>query len=289
MYYYIYLTTNTVNGKKYIGQHATEDLNDGYIGSGAFIKQAIKKYGKENFKKEILEFAEDRETLNKLEIEYIKKYNAAKDRSFYNLTEGGEGVLGYTWSDERKEEASKRAKEDYIAGRRVAKGMPGELNPMFGRRGPLNPKFGTKASDETRKKLSQVVKEQYENGRVPPMLGKHWSDEVKKKISESHRGKWTGKDNPNYENHWSQEQRDKMSKYRKENGTCAGGKNGRAKAVECIETGIVYECATYASKEYHCDRHWIIDCCNGERELAGNVHWKYASNANTVPSEQETA
>lgn len=51
------------------------------------------------------------------------------------------------------------------------------------------------------------------------------------------------------------------------------------------ENGIVYECATYASKELHCCRHQIIDCCLGKRETVKGYHWKYASQANTVPSE----
>lgn len=48
--YYVYLTTNLVNNKKYIGQHYGE-VTDSYIGSGSILKKAIEKYGKNNFKK----------------------------------------------------------------------------------------------------------------------------------------------------------------------------------------------------------------------------------------------
>ena len=54
MFYTIYKITNNVNGKYYIGKHQTKDLNDGYMGSGKFIKRAIEKYGVKNFTKEII-------------------------------------------------------------------------------------------------------------------------------------------------------------------------------------------------------------------------------------------
>lgn len=86
--YFIYMTTNLVNGKKYIGQHYGEE-NDLYLGSGTLLNRAILKYGKENFKRKILEFT-TKEKVNEREKYYIALYNAFESDAFYNLTPGGE-------------------------------------------------------------------------------------------------------------------------------------------------------------------------------------------------------
>ena len=56
-FYYVYQITNKINGKIYIGQHSTLDIEDGYFGSGRVLRLALKKYGKESFTKEVLNFA----------------------------------------------------------------------------------------------------------------------------------------------------------------------------------------------------------------------------------------
>jgi group I intron endonuclease len=80
----IYKTTNLINGKSYVGQQSTDIKT--YLGSGKILEFAIKKYGVENFKKEIIEECLTREELNKREIYWIKKLNPD-----YNLHPGGYG------------------------------------------------------------------------------------------------------------------------------------------------------------------------------------------------------
>lgn len=87
----IYKIINKVNGKMYIGQHITDDLDDGYMGSGKVIKLAIRKYGEEAFTKEWLEFAENAEDLNYLERMYVNEEWLARPDT-YNLVLGGSGA-----------------------------------------------------------------------------------------------------------------------------------------------------------------------------------------------------
>ena len=90
MYGYIYETTNLVNGKKYIGQHASKTFDVTYHGSGLVFIKALKKYGKDNFKTRILEECSTESELNEKEIYYIDKFNAVADSNYYNTSFGGE-------------------------------------------------------------------------------------------------------------------------------------------------------------------------------------------------------
>jgi hypothetical protein len=66
-YHYIYKTTCNVNGKYYIGMHSTDNLEDGYMGSGKRLWNSINYHGKETHVKEILEYCKSREELVDLE------------------------------------------------------------------------------------------------------------------------------------------------------------------------------------------------------------------------------
>lgn len=178
-YNYIYLIKNNINQKIYIGKHSTDNLDDGYMGSGRLIKKAIQKYGLENFTKEYLAFCDTEEKLNWLERFYIKKYKARE--AGYNLTDGGEGMLNP--KSEIREKLSNSHK--------------GEKNPMFGKhrseeikrkisaakkgkhihKGENNPFYGKEHSEETKQKISDAMK------------GKTFSEETKRKISASKKGK----------------------------------------------------------------------------------------------------
>lgn len=89
-YHYLYKTTNLINNKFYFGMHSTSNLEDEYLGSGKRLRYSIRKYGKENFKIEHLEFFETREQLIEAEIKLINE-NLLKDPLCMNLRLGGDG------------------------------------------------------------------------------------------------------------------------------------------------------------------------------------------------------
>ena len=162
-YNYIYLIKNNINQKIYVGKHSTNNLDDGYMGSGILIKKAITKYGIENFTKEYLAFCDNEDTLNYLEKFYIKKYNAKE--CGYNLSDGGEGVLNPKLEIREK----------------LSNAHKGEKNPMFGKH----------RSEETKRKISAAKKGKHNNnkGENNPFYGKKHSEETKQKISNAMKGK----------------------------------------------------------------------------------------------------
>ena len=139
MEHVIYRITNMINGKKYIGKHSTTDVYDGYFGSGIAIKQAINKYGIDNFKKEIICYCDNEEELKEME-----KYHIKKEGTFskgYNLTLGGEGILGYKHTEDSIRKASDSRKRYYEENpemrekiSEMAKKRVGKLNPFYGRK-----------------------------------------------------------------------------------------------------------------------------------------------------------
>ena len=181
-YYGIYKITNLLNGKMYIGQHTTSNLDDGYMGSGVIITKAIKKYGVENFRKEWLMFCEDEEELNYMERVFVDQ--TWVDRSdTYNIALGGDCK---TWTDEIRKNHSYVMNKPEVKAKYSGENAPmkrPEVRAKF--IGANNPNYGKPRSEETRKKISEAKR------------GKHLSEETRRKMSEARKGrvapnlKWT--------------------------------------------------------------------------------------------------
>lgn len=101
IYYTIYQTTNLINGKIYIGKHQTTNLDDGYLGSGTRFNHALKKYGKENFKKEILFIFDNVKEMNEKESELVNE-SFVRRPDTYNITLGGNGSWHHIHTPEGK-------------------------------------------------------------------------------------------------------------------------------------------------------------------------------------------
>lgn len=97
----IYKTTNLINNKIYIGQDSKNNPN--YYGGGLKIKYAIKKYGKQNFQKTILEYCDSYELLNSREQYWILTYNSINPSIGYNIDVGGNGPIDrQRWLENKK-------------------------------------------------------------------------------------------------------------------------------------------------------------------------------------------
>lgn len=92
-YYLVYKITNLITRKYYIGAHETHDIADGYMGSGLYIKRAIKKYGVENFRKEVIAECSSSRDMFQMEAELVELHEMS-----YNIMPGGCGGWSYARS-----------------------------------------------------------------------------------------------------------------------------------------------------------------------------------------------
>lgn len=91
MYGYIYKIINNINGKIYVGKREKSTFDESYWGSGKYITNSIKKHGKENFSREIIEWCNNRESLYEKEKYWIRTLNTQDINIGYNITAGGDG------------------------------------------------------------------------------------------------------------------------------------------------------------------------------------------------------
>lgn len=177
----IYKAVNKINGNTYIGK-TVNTLNyrkSGHINAAlkrnnnTYFHKAIRKYGKENFEWSVIQTCITENHLNLAEQAYIELYKI-KGIKLYNMTEGGEGTVGFKPSKETRKNMSKRTS--------------GENNPMYGKKGHLAPSFGKPGtmlgknqSDESKEKIRQAL------------IGRVFSEKHRKKLSlsgiEKHKGK----------------------------------------------------------------------------------------------------
>lgn len=163
MYGFIYITTNNITGKKYIGKRKYTPGWENYLGSGIHLRNSLLKYGRTNFKKEIIDFAENEEELALKEKEWISKFNAIESSNFYNIAEGGIGGNTYIGKTEQ---------EIKIIGKKISLSVKGKT----GNSGEKNGMYGKKHTQETIDKISSS------------RAGKKVDDKQREALSERTRG-----------------------------------------------------------------------------------------------------
>lgn len=142
--YTIYKTICKSNGKIYVGQHKTKEINDGYLGSGKLIRRAISKYGIDDFEKQILEVVETFEEATIKEEYYIQLYDSTNPDIGYNITKYAWG--GQPHTDESKLKISRKL-------------------------------FGRKLSEQTKQKMSKPkapFSDEHKKNMAESRKGKSW-------------------------------------------------------------------------------------------------------------------
>jgi len=210
MRYSIYKITNRLNNKIYIGAHATKNINDNYMGSGTVLKKAFKKYGIENFDKDILYTLETEEEMYNKEAELVNE-SFIKREDTYNLKLGGIG--GWTYINKNKLNQTEKAKKASLKNLEKAN----EKNRELVSKG-LHRK-GFTHSKETKEKMSKNQNRKH-MGEANPSYGKKWfnkegknklilEEDFEKYISEGwvrgmnqKKADIKGKANPSYGKKW---------------------------------------------------------------------------------------
>lgn len=316
----IYKITNLINNKIYIGKTARDfecrlnehfstkalerDVNSGRDNS--YLHKAILKYGKNNFKYEIIDTALDAEELNQKEKFWIKHF---KDLGFllYNLTDGGDGVVGYHHTDGTKKIISNSSSNRTFVNNGVdnkflkyedAVRLVEDEGWVFGN---LNADRDVYKTDRFREKSSKANKGRlrynngekcisiwpdeveyyeslgYKRGSLPPSVKWSWytNGEVSKKVQEKDEQAYIDKG-------WYRGRSSISMNITSENRSRGAKKIGeklklKGKPIRCIELDRVFNNISDIEKWLgHKARH-IYDCCRGAREVSFGYHWEWAS------------
>jgi hypothetical protein len=177
---FIYKTTCLITGRYYIGLHSTSNLDDAYLGSGTRLWKSIKKYGKKNHKREILEFLPDRKALAAREREIVDE-SIINDPMCMNLMKGGEA--GGFIND------SHQIKCASAGGQRTASLIKEDLD----------------YAEAHSLKMSIANKRAYLNGKIaktPDWSGRSHSAEAKQKIATANSIQQSGEKNSQFGTRW---------------------------------------------------------------------------------------
>lgn len=163
-YYLVYQTTNKVNEKIYIGVHRTYDVNDSYLGSGKLLSRAIRKYGKDNFDKDILFVCDNITDMYLKEIEIVNE-EFVKREDTYNIRCGGLGGRMNAETRIKVSEALKGKKKSEKTKSLMSASQTGKIlsEETKKRISESRNKSGFRPNEESRNKMSVSAKNRKNN------------------------------------------------------------------------------------------------------------------------------
>jgi group I intron endonuclease len=270
----IYIITNQINRKQYIGQ-TTQNLSERWSQHKCDSKRrntaialAINKYSSENFIIEILEDNIDYIDLDNKEIEYIKIYNTITPNG-YNISDGGQA---FRTDDFRKEMSEK---------------MTGENNPMYGKFKELNPFYGKTHTIENRKIIAEKSKNNWDNlSKEDKQKNNDMLDEMRIKMVEKTGGGFNGK-------HHSEKSKEvirakmKEREFAEEHRQRISENSSRKRKVIMLdkiteEPILEFDSMTFASQWLRLNTNYskakpseISNVCLGKKKSAYGYKWKY--------------
>ena len=266
--YFVYLTTNLINNHKYIGYHYGFE-NDNYLGSGKILNIAIKKYGRENFKREILQVYPDEITAKQGEKDWIKKYNAINSSEFYNIAEGGEGnskVL-IQWMLEHPEEGQKFKELAWEASKKWQENNPEKVKINILKAQKASQEWYQKHPEQRIKNYEAIKKWNEDNPELRLQMNKQnalkaneWYTQHPEARKKQHQAAMDGY----YK--WKQEHPEKLE--RKINNTI----ESQGMKIRCITTGLEFRSQGEAARFYGMSSTAHLSAClNGKRKHAGKL------------------
>jgi len=243
----VYLATNLVNGKVYVGittrqlsSRIGEHIYDSTVGnshSPTYFHKAMAKYGIENFKFTVLEEVEQtsfegmRERLYALEQKYISEYHSNNKNIGYNLTYGGDGITGYRMTPEQRKKIGDAHR-------------------------------GKELSDEHKARIKAFM-----NSDKNPNIGRVHSEEAKEKMSKAKKGKYVGAQNPMYG-----KSRPDLAERNKASAIKIGQYD--LKTGELLR---VWGSSREIQKETGYNRSCIVTCCTHKAKQSHGYRWEYYS------------
>jgi group I intron endonuclease len=172
------------SGKSYIGitqqtlqTRKLEHLRRSKSGSTKAFHNAIRKYGEENIKWEVIDKVDTWEKLEEIEMLYIQKFDTY--RNGYNMTLGGDGTIGYKYSEEQVEANRKRRKEYFKNPKNIEK--QSKANLLAHQRNPNQAK-------EHSKFQKKRFEDEKEREKVAEGMRKYLSEEERLRIHSIERG-----------------------------------------------------------------------------------------------------